>query len=115
MLRRIFLTFFFSGLTLISYNQPRNLEFYLNKGIQNSPLLNDYKNQISSAVEDGLLIGAAKKPLIEAKSQLLYSPSYHNFGYDELITNGGNYTAVVGVTQNIFNRKELTNKYNSVE
>jgi outer membrane protein TolC len=115
MLRRIFLTFFFSGLTLISYNQPRNLEFYLNKGIQNSPLLNDYKNQISSAVEDGLLIGAAKKPLIEAKSQLLYSPSYHNFGYDELITNGGNYTAVVGVTQNIFNKKELTNKYNSVD
>src|ERR1035437_1749583 len=115
MLRRIFLTFFFSGLTLISYNQPRNLEFYLNKGIQNSPLLNDYKNQISSAVEDGLLIGAAKKPLIEAKSQLLYSPSYHTFGYDELITNGGNYTAVVGVTQNIFNKKELTNKYNSVD
>jgi len=115
MLRRFFLIFFFSGLTLISYNQSRNLEFYLNQGIHNSPLLNDYRNQISSAVADSLIIGAAKKPLIEAKSELLYSPYYHNFGYDEVITNGGTYTAVVGVTQNIFNNKELSNKYNSVD
>ena len=115
MLRRFPLIFFFSGLTLISYNQSRNLEFYLNQGIHNSPLLNDYRNQISSAVADSLIIGAAKKPLIEAKSQLLYSPYYHNFGYDEVITNGGTYTAVVGVTQNIFNNKEISNKYNSVD
>jgi outer membrane protein TolC len=115
MLRRFFLIFSFSGLTLIAYNQTHNLEFYLNQGIQNSPLLNDYRNQISSSVADSLLIGAAKKPLIEAKSQLLYSPYYHNFGYDEVITDGGNYTAVVGVTQNIFNKKELTNKYTTVD
>jgi outer membrane protein TolC len=114
MLKRFFLTFCISGLTLIAYNQSHNLEYYLKLGIQNSPLLNDYKNQISSAVADSLIIGAAKKPLVEAKSQLLYSPYYHNFGYDEIITDGGNYTAVVGVTQNIFNKKELSNKYNNV-
>jgi outer membrane protein TolC len=112
---RFFLIFFFSGLTLMAYNQSHNLEFYLNKGIQNSPLLNDYRNQISSAVADSLLIRATKKPLVEAKSQLLYSPYYTNFGYDEVITDGGNYTAVVGVSQNIFNKKELTNKYNRVD
>src|ERR1035437_2710688 len=115
MLRRFFLIFSLSGLTLIAYNQTHNLEFYLNQGIQNSPLLNDYRNQIRSSVADSLLIGASKKPLIEAKSQLLYSPYYHNFGYDEVITDGGNYTAVVGVTQNIFNKKELTNKYTTVD
>jgi outer membrane protein TolC len=115
MLRRFFLIIFFSGLSLIVYNQARNLEFYLNEGIHNSPLLNDYRNQISSAVADSLIIGAEKKPFIEAKSQLLYSPYYHNFGYDEVITDGGNYTAVVGVTQNIFNKKELTNKYKTVD
>jgi outer membrane protein TolC len=114
MLKRAFLAFFISGLTLVAYNQSHNLEYYLNQGTQNSPLLNDYRNQISSAVSDSLLIGAAKKPLVEAKSQLLYSPYYHNFGYDEVITDGGNYTAVVGVTQNIFNKKVLSNKYNTV-
>lgn len=114
MLRRFLLIFFFSVLTLIAYNQTRNLEFYLKEGIHNNPLLNDYRNQINSAIADSLIIGAAKKPFLEAKSQLLYSPSYHNFGYDEVITNGGNYTAVVGVTQNIFNKKEIMNKYNTV-
>lgn len=115
MLRRIFLAFILSGLTLIAYNQTRNLEFYLNQGIQNSPLLNEYRNKINSSVSDSLLIGAAKKPLIEAKSQLLYSPYYHNFGYDDVITDGGNYTAVVGVIQTIFNKKELTNKYKTID
>jgi hypothetical protein len=45
---------------------------------------------------------------------LQYSPVYDNFGYDEVITDGGNYTAVMGVSQNIFNKKELDNKYKSV-
>jgi outer membrane protein TolC len=76
--------------------------------------LNDYRNQISSAVADSLIIRAAKKPLVEAKSQLLYSPSYHNFGYDPIVTDEGNYTAVVGVTQPIFNKKVLSNKYNNI-
>jgi outer membrane protein TolC len=115
MLRRFFLIFLLSGLTLITFSQTRNLEFYLDQGIKNSPLLNDYENQISSALSDSLLIKAAKKPLIEARSQLLYSPYYHNFGYDEVVTDGGNYTGVIGATQNIFNKKELTNKYKAVD
>lgn len=115
MLRRFIFVFLLSGLTLIAFNQTRNLEFFLEQGIKNSPLLNDYRNQISSALSDSLLISAAKKPLIEARSQLLYSPVYHNFGYDEVITDGGNYTGVVGVTQSIFNKKELTNRYKAVD
>ena len=115
MLRRLFLVLILSGLSIIAYNQTRNLEYYLNQGIQNSPLLNDYRNQIKSAVSDSLIIRAAKKPLIEAKSQLLYAPVYKNFGYDEIITDQGNYTAVVGVTQPLFNKKELSNKYNAID
>jgi outer membrane protein TolC len=113
--RRFFLLFLLSGLTLAGYNQTRNLDFYLKEAVQNSPLLNDYNNQIKSAVSDSLIIRAAKKPLVEAKSQLLYSPAYHNFGYDEIITDQGNYTAVVGVNQPIFNKKELNNKYSAID
>lgn len=115
MQRRFILILLLSVLTLIAYNQTHTLDFYLKEGLKNSPLLNEYRNQISSAVSDSLLIRAAKKPLIEAKSQLLYSPFYKNFGYDEVITDGGNYTAVFGVSQNIFNRKEQINKYEAVD
>jgi len=115
MCRRFFLIFFLSCLTLIAFNQTRNIEFYLDEGIHNSPLLNDYRNQIRSASSDSLIIRAAKKPLVEVKSQLLYAPSYRNFGYDEIVTDQGNYTAVMGVSQPLFNKKEINNKYDAVD
>lgn len=105
----------FSCLTIIAYNQVRSLDFYLEKGVQNSPLLNDYRNQVSSASADSLLVKASLKPAVDVKSMLLYSPYYHNFGYDEVITDGGNYTAVVGVSQNIFNKREQDNRLKSVD
>jgi outer membrane protein TolC len=102
-------------LPVIVTSQTKSLDFYFDQGIQNSPLLKDLNNQLSTSFIDSLLIRAAKKPLVEAKSQLLYSPYYHNFGYDEVITDGGNYQAVAAVTQNILNRRELENKFQSVE
>lgn len=113
-LKRFYLILLFSCISVLAKNQSRNLDFYLKEGLQNSPLLNDYRNQLSSATSDSLLINAAKKPLVEAKSQLQYSPIYNNFGYDEVITDGGNYMAVMGISQNIFNKKNLDNKYKSV-
>lgn len=115
MLRKFFLILFLSVLTLVAYNQTRNLDFYLTQAIENSPLLNDYRNQISSALSDSLLIRAAKKPLVEARSQLQYSPFYRNFGYDDVITDGGNYTAVLGVSQPVFNKREINNKFEAVD
>jgi outer membrane protein TolC len=103
-----------SSLIISAQNQSRNLDYYLNEGLKNSPLLNDYRNQLSSATDDSLLIRAAKKPALEARSQLMYSPHYNNFGYDEVITDGGNYTAVMGVSQRIFNGSELKNRYEAV-
>jgi outer membrane protein TolC len=113
--RRFYLIIFLFSLSIVAQCQTRNLEFYLKEGFQNSPLLNDYRNQMRSSVSDSLLIKAAKMPLIEARSMLQYSPGYKNFGYDEVITDGGSYTAVMGISQNIFNKKELSNKFTAID
>jgi len=34
----------FLCLTAIAYNQQRNIEYYLEQAVHNSPLLNDYRN-----------------------------------------------------------------------
>jgi outer membrane protein TolC len=115
MVRRYFMVLLLSGFAISAYNQSRDLDFYLKQAVQNSPLLNDYRNQVKSSYADSLLIRAAKKPLVEAKSQLLYSPVYHNFGYDEVVTDGGNYTAVMGISQPVFNKKEINNKFEAVD
>jgi len=115
MYKKFVLILAFSWFTVVAYNQQRTIDYYLNEAVRNSPLLNDYRNQSSSSVTDSLLVAASHKPLVEAKSQILYAPSYHNFGYDDIITDGGNYTAVVGVSQNILNRKTMKNRYEAVD
>jgi len=114
MYKRYLVILIFSFIPVIVYNQSRTLDFYLDAGIHNSPLLKDYNNQINSALIDSLLIRSSQMPQVEASSQLLYAPVYGNFGYDEIATNGGNYQGLIGVSQNIFNKKVLNNKFQSV-
>ncbi len=81
--------------------QQRTLEFYITKGLSNSPLLNDYKNQLQSGSIDSMLVLSAFGPQLNLNSQAMVAPSGHNIGYDVAITNGGNYTAVVDARQNL--------------
>lgn len=114
MIKRFLLILFLVCQSPVIFNQTRNLSYYLENGLQNSPLLKDYNNQINSALIDSLLIRSAKLPQVEARSTLLYSPVYGKFGYDEVVTDGGLYTGVVGVTQNILNRRDISNKFQAV-
>jgi len=64
---------------------------------------------------DSLIINAARKPRIEARSELFHAPYNDKFGYDEVITDGGNYQAVGYVSQEIFTGKVVQNKYRAIE
>lgn len=112
--KKYFISLFLTLLSVIAYPQSRSLDYFINEGLRNSPLLNDLQNQLIAASIDSLILKASKRPLVEGRSQLLYSPFYKNFGYDEVITDGGNYQAVAYVSQNIFNRKEKANKFEGV-
>jgi outer membrane protein TolC len=113
MQRRFILFLILLAITRAAFTQSVNLDFYLEKGLANSPLLNDYRNQALSAESDSLLARSAQKPLIEGTTLIQYSPYGRNFGYDEVITDGGNYSAQVGISQNIFNKATLSNSYKS--
>jgi outer membrane protein TolC len=99
---------------LPSINNAQDLDFYLKQGLANSPLLRDYKNQINAAGLDSLLVKSLQLPQADLNGQLMVAPVYNHFGYDEAITNGGNYLGVVAVAQPIFNRKILNNKYEGI-
>ncbi|MGD0340764.1 MAG: TolC family protein [Bacteroidales bacterium] len=82
--------------------------------MQNSPLINDLKNQVHSASLDSIIIAAQRKPRVEGRSELLYSPYNDHFGYDEVVTNGGNYQAVAYVSQDLFASRKTGNKYQAL-
>ena len=108
----IYLFYFILSLQLAAQNQ--SLDYFIKAGLTNSPLLKDYKNQILSNVQDSLLVKAIKKPQVSATGQILVPPYGKKWGYDEAITNGGTYSAVVGVTQNIFLKNHTANAYENI-
>jgi outer membrane protein TolC len=85
--------------------QDHSLDYYLLKGLSNSPLLKDYDNQLRSGSIDSLLVLCGYKPQVNLTSQVLVPPYSTHFGYDESITNGGNYAAVIGVKQPLIYNK----------
>jgi outer membrane protein TolC len=99
----------------LSLVQAQPLSYFLEKGLVNSPLLKAYQNQISSATLDSMKVNASQQPQIGANAQLLYAPVWKNFGYDEAISNGGNYMATVGASQFILNHKSLNNKFENID
>src|ERR1035437_5678077 len=96
------------------YTQTQTLEYYIVQGLQNSPLLKDYQNQINAATIDSSIVRASHKPQVDARAQILYAPSYRLWGYDAAITNNGNYTSVIEASQSFFNGRDIRNKYESL-
>ncbi len=116
MLKTTLLTFLFASFLLHELPaQTNSLNFYLEKGLKNSPLLRDYSSQVSSVRIDSLLVLCGYKPQVELSSQALIAPVSTHFGYDEAITNGGNYAAVVGVKQSLINKKIKSAQLQSIE
>ena len=76
---------------------PRHLADYLEMAQANSPLLKDYQNQAEVAhLENEKTIANYRIPNIYANAQWMEAPRINGVGYDEAITNGGMYSAVVG-------------------
>ncbi len=87
--------------------QRRSLDFYLEQGLRNSPLLKENSNAIGLNRLDSLINIAINKPYVQGIGQVLYAPANQRFGYDQNNTNGGLYSGLVQVNRNLLYRKNL--------
>jgi len=101
----IFLIFIYSKFSIA---QNKDLDYFLNNAITNSPLLNEYRNNILIAGMDSALIVAANKYQITGNGNAYYAPSINGWGYDKVITNGQQLSALVAVNKQIYNRRNLS-------
>lgn len=95
--------------------QQRTLAYYQQQAMALNPSLKDYANQLALGSTDSLMIRAAQKPQVNANGQILIEPNIDQFGYNQAITNGGNYSAQLNVSQPLFNKAILQPKYQSIE
>jgi outer membrane protein TolC len=110
---------FLLGLSLLVvtsciYGQQKDLNFYIDQALTNSPMLKDLHNQVESNLLDSLRIRATYLPQVNAISVNSYAPVIAGFGYDNAITNGTNVSALVGVNKTIVGKKILNTQFESL-
>ncbi|MCJ8164623.1 TolC family protein [Pontibacter sp. E15-1] len=81
------------------------MDYYLEQGLQNSPLLQDYAYQQQSNLIDSLKVYATYGPQVSGSASAMEAPTTRHFGYDEAVSNGGDYSGVVSVSKELFPRK----------
>jgi outer membrane protein TolC len=99
---------------LAQQDTAANLDFYLGQALHNSPLLKDYSNQVRLGQVDSQLVHASYMPQVAGNSTNIYAPLYHGWGYDEAVSNGGNFTTVVAVTKTLVGQKHLDAEYETI-
>jgi outer membrane protein TolC len=122
MVQRKFFRYMFTPILLLSLVAPAlaqqdttaGLDFYLGQALHNSPLLKDYRNQVQLGQVDSQLIHANYLPQVAGNSTNIYAPSYHGWGYDEAISNGGNFSTVVAVTKTLVGKQHLDAEYETI-
>jgi outer membrane protein TolC len=91
-----------------------DLDFYLGQALQNSPLLKDYHNQVLLGEVDSQLVRASYRPQVNGNSTNIYAPTIHGWGYDQAVSNGGNFTTVAAVIQTLVGRQHLDAQYETI-
>src|SRR5664279_3504734 len=115
-MRSLFLIILISGLSgTRSVAQKNTLDFYLTEAIRNSPLLKDYQSQIESNGIDSERIRAQFHPQVTASSINSLAPVIQGYGYDQAITNGGQLSGIVNVSQTIVSRGNLAAQYKNLQ
>ena len=108
----IYMLFVMAALPVLA--QERNLDFYLRQAAENSPLLKDYRNQVQSNLADSEIILSGYRPQVTGTSVNTYPPVINGYGYDEAISNGGNFSTLVSVNKTLVSRKHLDAQFGTI-
>ena len=100
---------------------PRRLDEFLLVARQRSPQLREITNQVAQNRLDSLRRARQNGVQVGGAAAALYAPTVTNsqgenvFGYDNAVTNGGNYAALAQVSKPILNRFQLGTDYRLLE
>ncbi|MEP6584683.1 MAG: TolC family protein [Ginsengibacter sp.] len=94
-------------------SQARNLSFFIDTSLSNSPQLLEYRNLLLSNSIDSQLIIAANRYQVTGNGNTYYAPIIRGYGYDAAITNGQQLSALIAVNKQIYNKRNLSLQFNS--
>ncbi len=99
---------------MYSRAQDHNLDYYITRAKSNSPLLKDYQGQILANRADSEMIKASYRPQVNAISADSYAPVINGYGYDNIITNGGQLSAMVQANKSFVSKNNLFTQFKTI-
>ncbi len=102
-------------LSNILFAQTKNLDFYINTALANSPLIKDYQNQVATNGIDSQRLRATFRPQVIGISNNVYSPVVNGWGYDQALSNIGAFNEMVSVSQAFTGKKNLSTQYKGIQ
>lgn len=100
---------------VLLFGQNKDLSFFVNNSIKNSPQLYENRNLILTNSIDSQLIVAANRYQVAGSGNAYYAPVFNGYGYDVAITNGQQLSALVALNKQIYNKKNLSLQFQNLQ
>ncbi|MEO6683326.1 MAG: TolC family protein [Ginsengibacter sp.] len=91
------------------------MDYFINQSIHNDPKFSEFENLILSNRIDSQLIVAANKFQFTGNGNAYYAPIINGYGYDAAITNGQQVSALVALNKQIYNKRNLSLQFKSLQ
>ncbi|TMI85646.1 MAG: hypothetical protein E6H10_02730 [Bacteroidetes bacterium] len=99
---------------VLSYGQGRTLNEYIELAKQNSASIRSLQNQILSHQIDSQILKATTKTQLNFVSNEMYAPVIKGWGYDEIITNIAQVSAMIQATKTFLSKENLGAQYRQI-
>ncbi|MDR0793145.1 MAG: TolC family protein [Chitinophagaceae bacterium] len=96
--------------TALAAQSKNTLDYFLAEAEKNSPVLNDYNNQIISNKIDSLMLRSTYGFIVTGEGSGLYAPVVTGWGYDNAISNGQSVFAGIRVAKEFISRNNLNTR-----
>ncbi|HUS03133.1 MAG TPA: TolC family protein [Chitinophagaceae bacterium] len=113
--KKRFIIYLIFLLPVYSFEQTKDLNYYISNAVTNSPLLNDLRNQLLSNSIDSQILKASNGVQINGNGNSYVAPIRNGYGYDEAITNGQQLQALITATKNLLPKKYLNLQFRDLQ
>ena len=98
-----------------SFAQNKTLDYFIGKSLTNDPRILEIQNLILANRTDSALIVAGNKIQVAGNGNAYYAPVINGYGYDVAITNGQQLSALVALNKQIYNKRNLSLQFKSLQ
>ncbi|HSV10371.1 MAG TPA: hypothetical protein VLI68_06355, partial [Hanamia sp.] len=98
-----------------SFAQNKTLDYFICKSLTNDPRILEIQNLILANRTDSALIVAGNKIQVAGNGNAYYAPVINGYGYDVAITNGQQLSALVALNKQIYNKRNLSLQFKSLQ